>query len=392
MKPFISLLLLWLAHFLVDFMIGIWPVYKTMFHLDIATAGVIAGAGAFIGEGLQAVFGSLSDKGYRKKLIAAGLFCTGATALLAYTQSYPVLFLIFMTTCIGSGAFHPCAASLVGDLAPHRRGLLISIFASGGALGLAASQLIYVQAFKILHGSTIWLIIPSCLLVLVMVFYQFGGLGNARKHSHKSLNLGQFATFFKDVDLKNLYIAQVCSQSILWGLMFLLPDFLRSRGYEDWVCFGGGHLFFILGGAFAMIPSGFLADKYSCKSVLIFAYSFGILLFYCLLFSPHLETSLICTLLFGVGGLLGLVNPVSVAFANRLRPESSGAVSALMMGLVWCMAEGVGQAGGGLLTRLFDSDAPAKALSVLGSLLIVGLFFALPLPKQIPKTVQPEMI
>ncbi len=52
-----SLIFLALAHFLVDFMIGIWAIYKTIAHLDLFLAGVISGVGAFIGEGMQIFFG-----------------------------------------------------------------------------------------------------------------------------------------------------------------------------------------------------------------------------------------------------------------------------------------------------------------------------------------------
>ena len=102
----ITAFVLWLGHFFVDFMISIWAVYKTMAHIDLAIAGLISTFCAFTGEGMQLVFGSLSDKGYRKPLIALGILSTAGVSLLPYTDSFTLMWLLFLITCLGSGAFH----------------------------------------------------------------------------------------------------------------------------------------------------------------------------------------------------------------------------------------------------------------------------------------------
>ena len=86
-----------------------------MAHLDLAKAGMISAGCAFVGEGLQIVFGSLSDKGYRKLLLILGLITTAASTLLAYTHSYPFIFGLFLLTCLGLGAFHPAAVSMMSE-------------------------------------------------------------------------------------------------------------------------------------------------------------------------------------------------------------------------------------------------------------------------------------
>lgn len=67
------LILMWVAHFFVDTMLGIWPVFKSLAQIDLAKAGLIVAVGALIGEGSQLIFGSFSDRGYRKILIIGGL-------------------------------------------------------------------------------------------------------------------------------------------------------------------------------------------------------------------------------------------------------------------------------------------------------------------------------
>ena len=143
-----ALIIVWLAHFLVDVMIGFWSVYKTLAHLDLAIAGLIAGICPFIGEGMQVIFGSLGDKGFRKALLIFGIGATCANALISYTDQYFPLFLLYLLTNIGSGAFHPTAVAIASSLTKNRKGLFVTIFASGGALGLGVSHMIFTHYYQ----------------------------------------------------------------------------------------------------------------------------------------------------------------------------------------------------------------------------------------------------
>lgn len=372
---------MWMSHLLVDFMIGIWAVYKTMAGLDIAWAGLIAGASALIGESLQGFFGPLTDRGYRQRLIIFGLILTASSALMAYTENYFILFILFLSTCIGSGAFHPAAVSVMNELSDRHKALLMTIFQSGGALGLAFSQLIFSQAYFFFEGHTLFLAFPAVLLIALVTLKGFGGQGTPQIAAPKINSWKMFGSFFRIAELRNLYFTQLSNQSIFWGTVFILPDVLANRGYDDWICFGGAHLFLILGGAVMMVPAGYLADKYSCKDVILISTLSGGLAFYAFLANPLLTPTMLCLLLFGLGAALGTVSPVVLALGNRLSPQNPGVISAFLMGLVWCVSEGIGQGGGGLLTKLFSENAAAYSLCCLGTLFILGFAAAWKLPK-----------
>jgi len=375
-----TLFLLWLGHLLVDFMIGIWPVYKTIAHLDLAIAGLISGVAALVGEGLQVVFGSLSDRGYGKILILGGLAATVASAFLAYTQDYLFLFFLFSLTCLGSGAFHPCAVALLGNLTADRKGLFITIFWSGGALGLAFSQLVFSGTYRLLSGNVVWLAIPTFMLISAILIFGFAQASPRPNQSTKKHKFATIGRFFLRQDLTLLYVSQLCNQTVAWATVFLLPDILISRGYVDWVALGGGHLFYVLGAALMMVPAGYLADKYSCKAVVVSANVMGFILLYTLLLTPEIPLLALLPMLLLLGAASGVVSPVQVAFGNRLVPDDPGLISAFLMGLVWCVAEGLGQGGGGLLTKYFESDSPAKALGCVGVCLLIGMTAAMRLP------------
>jgi FSR family fosmidomycin resistance protein-like MFS transporter len=376
------------AHFMVDFMIGIWPIYKTMVHLDLAKAGMIAAICAFMGEGMQMLFGSLSDRGYRKMLILGGTLVTTASTLLAYTENYYLLFLIYIVTCIGSGAFHPSAVGLVGGLSQNRKGLFITIFATSGAIGLAASQLVFSNIYHTFNAHTVVLMLPVMIIVGLACFKHFPSHQHVEGKPVQTHGIKGLFQFFKIRSLRLLYIIQMCNSVLYWGTMFLLPDVLLSRGYEHWFVFGGGHMCYILGGALVMVPAGYLSDKYSARSVMIYSTIVGMVAFYAFFLNVDLSTVSAMILLLVIGASFGLVSPVLLAFANQVAPNNPGLVSAFLMGFVWCISECVGPGGGGLLTKFFEDDAPAKAMMVLGVLTVGAIAASFRLPRV---AVEPEV-
>lgn len=383
LQVIILLILIGSAHFLVDTMIGIWSIYKSLAQLDMAKAGLIVAAGAFIGEGAQLIFGSFSDRGYRKQLIILGLVLSVASAFLAYSSSYVVLFCLYLFTCIGSGCFHPCAASLVSSMIPARRGLLMAIFAAGGSLGLATSQLSFMKVYSLFDGHTFLLALPAIGLAIVLICYSFPQVNQQLASTHKA-SITDFISFFKSPVLRSLYFSQVANQSILWATIFILPDTLKVMGYTDWICFGGGHFCFILGAACMAIPGGYLADLYSARQVMLYGGLISCAAFYFILFSGGISATIVLIALFILGATLMLMNPLAVSLGNRLEPTRSGAVSAFLMGLVWCASEALGPGGVGVMSTFFDDYGPVKALAVLGFLFVIQIYGTLCLPKEIP--------
>lgn len=378
---FSSLMLLWISHFLVDFMIGIWSVYKTIAGIDLGIAGLIAGLGAFTGEGMQLFFGMLSDRGYTRALIGLGALSASVSAFMPYSENIFLLFFIYLLTCIGSGAFHPSASSSVGSLSDDRKGFAMAVFASGGAFGLAVSQILFSHTYHYLEGHTCFLTIPT--LLLCFVLYNSTSITRpAAQKSGKKLDWKWIKSFFQNRDLTLLYLTQVLNQSMMWGMIFLLPDVLVSRSYDTWIAFGAGHFFFIIGGAIAMIPGGYLADKYSSRQVMMFSPLIGLAAFLIFILNPALPASLLFIILFVVGASIGVVSPVLVAYGHKLLPDSPGLVSALLMGMAWCLSELIGPGGGGMISRFFEEDAAAKALVCLSFLLLASVFTSFLLPKR----------
>lgn len=388
-RPFIfPLLAVWLGHFFVDFMIGIWSVYKTIVQLDLAWCGFMGAVCALAGEGLQTLFGSWSDKGYRTHLLLGGLLLAGTTSLMGYFDNYAILFILLMLSCIGSGAFHPAASSLINDMSSHRKGMLMTFFQSGGGLGMAISQILFTYTYFAMEGSTLLLIVPSLCLVAYLLYNQHFFSAYDVVRPARKLDFSAYVAFFRDPHMSMLYVVQLCNQSILWGMIFILPDLLLSRGYDTWVSFGGGHLAMMLGATLCLVPVGMLADKYSPRQVVLITVSISVVAIYSFLLIPFLSLWPLLSLLFVIGATLGAVSPINVSFGNRLVPGQPGKVGAFLMGLVWCVSEGIGQWGTGMLTKLFADDAPARALGCLAMLSLFAIIACYRLPQEIA---EPEM-
>lgn len=369
--------LMWIGHFCVDVMLGIWPVFKTLSSFNLATAGLMVSLGAFIGEGSQLLFGLLGDRGYRKYLLAFGVIVSSGAAFLAYTSGVLSMFALFLATCIGSGAFHPSAAAVVNSLSTTRKGLYMTIFASGGFLGMALSQIIFTHHYYI--QQTYLIAIPVFVVGLATLLIKIPEIPHEGVTDKRHVNFGEFLGFFKRPELFSLYFAQVANQALLWGMIFILPDTLVCFGYHSWVCFGGGHLCFILGSVLMLIPSGYLADRYSAKRVMLISMSISVVLFYLILFA-NFSASITLVLLFILGGGIGVINPIGVALGNKYEPNKPGAISAFLMGLVWCASETIGPGGVGLVSTFFEDHAAVKALAILGLLFFVSLYFTARLP------------
>lgn len=379
----IVMALIGLAHFMVDTMLGIWPVYKTLVHIDLAKAGLIVAVGAFLGEGLQLCFGLMSDKGYRMILIVLGMLFSMAASFLAYFSIDAALMGLYFLTCLGSGCFHPAAASLVGEIAAGRRAFFMTLFAAAGSLGLATSQLSFTHVIEVFEGATAVMAIPSIFVAALILFYfSRQTTTNPSAAPRPAVSFRDFIDFFKNPSLRLLYFAQVANQAVTWGTIFILPDVLKTLEHSDWICYGGGHLCFILGATCMMVPGGILADLYSPRLVMLFSGIVSCFCFYFILFSGGVESLPVLLVLFVLGATLMVISPIAVSMGTHIEPTRRGAVSAFLMGLVWCISEAFGPGSVGLMTHLFDENAPLKALGLLGALFSLQIAATYRLPSQ----------
>jgi FSR family fosmidomycin resistance protein-like MFS transporter len=366
-----TVLALALAHAAVDCCSGIWPVFKTLARLDIATAGLIATIGSMTGNGLQIVFGLLADRGWRKRLIVSGVAVAGAVTFAPWAaRSYPMMGALVLTTNVGSAAFHPSATGAAANLSRRRVGLMIALFLSGGYLGYSLSQMLFSGIYR----STPALTPLIALLPLAMAGAVAAGLpapGRARPQPGVEWR----ALWGHARSLAPLLAAQTLAGAVNVSLVFLLPDLLESRHAAPWIVGGGGHFALIAGGALSLVPAGHASDRWSARRMLVFANVTTALALGLLLLRGGAST-LDLLVVTAVGAFNGVNNIAAVAEGNRLLPGQASAVSALLMGLPWCVAS-LGPVVAGVLADPARGGTPAGALGWFMLLLPLGLVAAL---------------
>jgi len=372
-----SLALLFCTHLLLDFFTGIWPIYKTMAEIDLAKAGLIAGISGFIGEFLQIFFGYFSDRGHRKKILMLGLLLSSCILWITFTDGILSSFFILLLLMLGSGAFHPAGAGLAGFLSPQQKGRNILFFACGGAVGLAFSQLAFTRIFSHFNGHALVLFLPVLVMLVILALYRL-----PEQQENRKLSLREFFQPLKRVKgpLTLLYITQVFNFTLITAFIFLLPDLMNSREAHSWLCMGGAHLSFILGGALAMIPAGYLCDRYGPKSVLLSIIFLACFLLYNFLYQPSLSSVQTALFLASLGAAMATINPILVSWGNKLVPESPSTVSGLLMGFAWCLSN-FGATWAGLIAKSASGEPISTTLKWLGLLLGAGFLLILCMPQ-----------
>lgn len=376
-----SLFLLWLSHLFVDFFTGIWPIYKTLAGIDIAEAGFIAGVTGFLGESFQIIFGNLCDRGHRKKIMLLGLVLTSSILWITFCKSSYSFFLVLFLLMLGSGSFHPAAAGMAGSLSRIYKGRTILFFASGGAIGLGISQITFARLIHHFDGHAIIALLPVFAVFVLLALHPFPQIKNPLVPTSLKKFFEPLKPMRKPLTL--LYFSQVFNQAIVMSFMFMLPDLLYARGCHSWLCLGGGHLCFILGSAITMFPAGILCDRHGQKAILITVLISALTLFYFFLSQTNLSLTSTGLLLASLGAFLGIINPIIVSWGNRLVPDHSSTVSALLMGFAWCFGN-LGPMLAGTLAKLFISNGYMISLSLMGVLILGTLLLVTAVPKELP--------
>ncbi|HPC82007.1 MAG TPA: MFS transporter [Thermoanaerobaculaceae bacterium] len=368
--PWLTLVALSAAHFAVDCCTGIWPVFKSLAQLDLVKAGLIATVGSMAANGLQVVFGTLADRGWRKHMLVGGTVLAGAITLVPYAGSYTLMFALQLATALGSAAFHPSGAGAAGEVSRSRTGVMIGIFLAGGFLGYGFSQLLFSAVYLRSSQLTPVILVAPLAAAAALAVLLPSGPGGRRERGRGRETLDTQA-----VALLPLFGVQVFATTAFQSLVFLLPELMASRQAPGWIANGGAHFGLVAGGCLALLPAGHSADRWGARRVLLVGNAAtGVLLALLLAGSAAPVAGLALVTAYGLFN--GVNTVVTVAEGNRMLPGHASAVSSLLMGVPWCIGA-VGPVVAGALAEPASGGSPALALSWLGLAIPLALVSAL---------------
>lgn len=331
-------------------------MFKTLAQLDIVKAGLIHTLGNMAGNGLQLAFGMLADRGLRKRLIVGGVAVAGAVTFVPWAvSSYAVMASLVLLTQVGSAAFHPPATGSAGLLSRRRTGIVIAVFLAGGYAGYALSQVLFSGLYRVAPTLTALIaLLPIGIAVAIAA-----GL-HAAPEPHRTPGASRAALRPALPRLAPLFAVQTFASTVNVSLTFLLPDLLLSRRAAGWIVEGGGHFALVAGSCLALLPAGHAADRWGARRVLVVANAAAFVLFAALL-SRSSASTLDLLIVAGVGASNGMNGVVSISEGNRLLPGQASGVSALLMGMPWCLAA-LGPVVAGVLADPARGGTPAGAL------------------------------
>jgi MFS family permease len=152
----------------------IFPVMMTELGFGLVGLGFIAALSGFVGQGLQVIYGFLSQYYKRTTMLAVGNVVVGCTAMAQYfVTSYPQLLTARIAIDAGSSPQHPLGSSILSRYYPRARGWALTFHHSAGNFGsfigpaAASLALLYFDwrtafvifgAFSLIMGLTLFLI------------------------------------------------------------------------------------------------------------------------------------------------------------------------------------------------------------------------------------------
>ena len=130
----------------------IFPVMMREMGFGLLQLGFISALSAFVGQGLQVIYGFFSGLFKRTKILGTGNIVAGTVAMMqCLVHSYPQLLAARVGIDVGSSPQHPLGSSLLSRYYPKARGWALTIHLTAGNLGsflgpaLASIALLYMS-------------------------------------------------------------------------------------------------------------------------------------------------------------------------------------------------------------------------------------------------------
>ena len=347
-----TFLALSLGHLFVDSLSALVPACLGLIEVRAGLTPVesawLMGVGTFTSGLAQPICAIISDRLRTRVLSAVGIALTGlGFAVVGFAESSVSLGLVYMVGMIGSGIFHPIAATTVAQLYHARRNSSASIHFVAGMVGGVLGAILFPRWLSTRAGFEMLPVIavPAIALALVVHWCQ-AALPPRQVHATQSLDLTVVKRNWKSVWY--LYLSSALRYFVNSALIYLFVRWAEfkftpadgSKGIEQIAkaaapVVGNLNAAMIFGMAVGGILAGrFVRPNHERRPMIWVPIAFSPVV--ALLPLLPIEASYVFAALAGIG--FSSMIPISIALAQHLLPHRAYLASSLMMGGAWTVA------------------------------------------------------
>jgi FSR family fosmidomycin resistance protein-like MFS transporter len=366
------LMMLMLGHFTLDCHVGLLPVLYPLlidrFGLSLTTVGLVSLAYVGVSSISQPLFGWLADRRGTRLIGLALIWTTATFALSGFAPTFWLLLLAAGAAGLGSGAYHPLGALNASAVIPApQRNTAMSIYVTGGTLGVALGPLLGAALFSIFGmRGTAFMLLPGLAIGLWLVRDMRDRRASVEAHQRAA------STPVPIVPLLAVIGVMMSRTWTVFSVEAFVPTWYESMGYPA-SFYGPLATTVVLSSAAGTVGCGSLADRFGRRAVIVGALVLTIpaLLMFARFPGP---------LGFLSGAILGLsaasTGPLTLVMAQQLMARRAGMASGLILGMGF-VTGAIGVPVTGMLADAFGMQTAIEA-QVLLVLATIGLALLLP--------------
>jgi FSR family fosmidomycin resistance protein-like MFS transporter len=382
-RPDMRLLgLLALGHMVIDINQGSFPVIlpylKDALNLSYAATGMIVLAANTTSSLIQPLFGYLADRTARRWILPVSVLLSAVgLGFMGLAPSYAAVLVLVMITGLGVASYHPEGYRTATAVAGDRRATGVSIFSTGGNIGIALGPPL-LTALLTTYGlsGSLGMLVPGLLVAALFTAALPRLSAPAPAVARARARAAGAQTMVGAMALLILVVA-IRSWTQL-GFTTFMPFYWTSVLHGDPRLTGTLLAVFLGSGAIGTLVVGPVADRIGVRRYVVGVFVLAIPLALGFLFVSG--GPLVFVLLALLGFVLVSTFTVSVVLGQSYLPKHPGMASGLIVGF----AIGAGGLGASVLGWVADHWGLTSALAISAVMPMLAFVVALFLPE--PKT------
>ena len=214
----------------------IFPVMMTELGFGLVGLGFLSALSSFVGQGLQVIYGFLSNFFRRTTMLAIGNVMVGITAMMQYfVGSFPQLVTARVAIDAGSSPQHPLGSSILSRYYPKARGWALTFHNSAGNLGSFLGPAAASLALLYMGWRAAFVLFGSLSLLMGLTLFLVRDHGEARENNlgKKTARTG-FDAYIKCLKNRNLLFTSLVLMAGAAGrgtgvnMTYLVPFFMKK--------------------------------------------------------------------------------------------------------------------------------------------------------------------